>query len=157
MISSLLHPPESYSNEEIKAKYAKEAFTVLEHYYEKIDIEKALEIFPDSTPFDILFSITSRAIIELTEEMYNTKMRCNLTMSDYMEVFTINTIPSYHRTNMQSLLLDRMESWSMKRPFVKSARNLWEQLRLFGSATRNYTTMHAVISKGRLKWCSDEL
>ena len=87
MNSSLLHPPETYSNEEVKAKYAEEAFAVLEHYYEKIDIGKALEIFPDSTSFDTLFSITSRAIIELTEEMYNTKMRCNLTMSDYMEVF----------------------------------------------------------------------
>lgn len=80
----LLQSKEEHS--ERSQRYAKEAFVLIDRYHSYLDAEEALNLFPDSTPFQDLFQYTSQAITELTEQMYNSRMKYNLTMSDYLEV-----------------------------------------------------------------------
>ena len=65
---------------------AQEIARFIDRYHEHLDAERVLELFPDDVSFDQLYPYTAQAITALTESMYNTRMKYNLLMSEFMEV-----------------------------------------------------------------------
>lgn len=86
LIENRLLQPREGDDLELAKKYSEEALVLIDRYHSYLDAEVVLNLFPDSTPFHELFGYTSQAITELTEHMYNTRMKYNLLMSDYLEV-----------------------------------------------------------------------
>ena len=80
MKNRMLHPPA-----DTEIEYREEVFAVLDRFHEKLDAEFVLEEFPEDTPFQLLYPFTAQAVNASTESMYNTRMKFNLTMSDYAE------------------------------------------------------------------------
>lgn len=101
-----MNPPAEVS-EEKKEELKKEAFHLIDSYHACIDPEEVITVFPDTTSFPDLFHYTLQAITELTEQMYNTRMKYNLTMSDYMEVRLLVYI-EFYRVNIMLLRHVRM-------------------------------------------------
>ena len=66
----------------------KEIYRLIDRYHEHLNPEQVINLFPDTTSLAKLYPYASQAITALTEEMYNTRMRFNLMMSDYVEVRT---------------------------------------------------------------------
>ena len=64
----------------------KEVYRLIDRYHEYLDPEQVMNLFPDTTSLAKLYPYASQAITALTEEMYNTRMKFNLMMSDYVEV-----------------------------------------------------------------------
>ena len=64
---------------------AQEIARFIDRYHEHLDAERVLELFPDDVSFDQLYPYTAQAITALTESMYNTRMKYNLLMSEFME------------------------------------------------------------------------
>ena len=85
IISRLLHPPESTSTE-LKEQYYAASFQILDRYHAHLVPEQVLDEYPESTPMETLFPFIQQATTSLTETMYNTRMKYNLIMSDYLDV-----------------------------------------------------------------------
>lgn len=79
---------------------AQEIARFIDRYHEHLDAERVLELFPDDVSFDQLYPYTAQAITALTESMYNTRMKYNLLMSEFMEVGV--AAGSDDRTSMRS-------------------------------------------------------
>ena len=77
----LLHPPEGQ-----EAVFRDEVYTVIDRYHSHLEAEQVLDEFPEDTSFQVLYPFTAQAITASTENMYNTRMKFNLTMSDYAQV-----------------------------------------------------------------------
>lgn len=76
----MLHPPAGSD-----VDYKDEVFAVLDRFHDHLDAEFVLDEFPEDTPFQLLYPFTVQAVNASTENMYNTRMKFNLTMSDYAE------------------------------------------------------------------------
>ncbi len=63
-----------------------EVYRLIDRYHAYLDPEQVMNLFPDTTSLAKLYPYASQAITALTEEMYNTRMKFNLMMSDYVEV-----------------------------------------------------------------------
>ena len=76
--------PEAVS--ELKAKYFEASFQVLGRFHELLQPEEVLKEYPPDTPMEKLFPFVQQTTTSLTETLYNTRMKYNLIMSDYMDV-----------------------------------------------------------------------
>ena len=85
IINRLLHPPES-TPAELKEKYFAASFQILDRYHAHLVPEQVLDEYPENTPMEKLFPFIQQATTSLTETMYNTRMKYNLIMSDYLDV-----------------------------------------------------------------------
>ena len=82
----LLHVPEDVSDasnpsnpntaKELKAKYFEASFQVLDRFHALLRPEEVEKLFP----------FVQQTTTSLTETLYNTRMKYNLIMSDYMDV-----------------------------------------------------------------------
>lgn len=72
-----------------EAGVAQEITRFIDRYHEHLDAERVLALFPDDVSFDQLYSYSAQAITALTESMYNTRMKYNLLMSEFMEVVAV--------------------------------------------------------------------
>ena len=126
---------------------AQEIPRFIDRYHEHLDAERVLELFPDDVSFDQLYPYTAQAITALTESMYNTRMKYNLLMSEFMEVGMEEE--SDNRTNTQSRSRDRTAwRWARTRS-VPSARSRWARRPSYGSAIRSYITTAVARWRGR--------
>lgn len=87
---SLLHVPDLPDTpeavSELKAKYFEASFQVLGRFHELLRPEEVLSEYPPDTPLEKLFPFVQQTTTSLTETLYNTRMKYNLIMSDYMDV-----------------------------------------------------------------------
>ena len=84
VIHRLLHVPEEAGA--LKAKYFEASFQVLDRFHTLLRPEEVLGEYPADTPMEKLFPFVQQATTSLTETLYNTRMKYNLIMSDYMDV-----------------------------------------------------------------------
>mgnify|MGYP001122840753 CR=1 FL=1 len=83
----LLHVPNDVSDaNELKAKYFEASFQVLDRFHALLRPEEVLGEYPPDTPMEKLFPFVQQTTTSLTETLYNTRMKYNLIMSDYMDV-----------------------------------------------------------------------
>ena len=126
---------------------AQEIARFIDRYHEHLDAERVLELFPDDVSFDQLYPYTAQAITALTESMYNTRMKNNLLMSEFMEVGLEEG--SDDRTSTRSRSRDRT-AWRWARTqSAPSVRSRWARRPSCGSATRSYITTAVARWRGR--------
>lgn len=87
VMGRLLHVPDDLSDaKELKAKYFEASFQVLDRFHALLRPEEVLGEYPPDTPMEKLFPFVQQTTTSLTETLYNTRMKYNLIMSDYMDV-----------------------------------------------------------------------
>ena len=76
-------------------------YSFIDHYHHCLPADKVLEMIPDQTELHHLYPYTAKIITSLTETMYQTRMKYNLMMSEYVEVGCMKYISHYFRINIQ--------------------------------------------------------